>query len=184
MPAMKDKETTAFVPPVADRRHHEVASPHGVRIDEYHWLRDDSRKDRDVLDYLTAENDYTQAMLAPVKELENQLFDEIVGRIKQDDSSVPVFDDGYWYYVRYETGGEYPIYARKKGDPSGYDPSAPEQIMLDANQLAKGHDFYTIAATRVSPDGRLVAYAEDTVGRRQFTVRIKTSKVAKRCPRP
>ena len=155
-------------PPVADRRPHEIVSPHGTRIDEYYWLRDDTREDEEVLAYLAAENAYTEAILAPVKELENQLFDEIVGRIKQDDSSVPVFDDGYWYYARYETGKEYPIYARKKGQLS-----ATEEIMLDCNELAAGHGFYKVGATRVSPDGKRLAYAEDTMGRRQFVIRFK-----------
>ena len=165
---MSTQQRATARPPVADKRHHVVHSPHGDRVDEYHWLRDDSRRDPAVLAYLAAENAYTQTMLAPVKELENRLFDEIVARVAEDDSSVPVRDGDYYYHVRFETGQEYPIHARKRGDLA-----APEEVMLDSNQLAEGREFYNIAAIQMSPDGQLVAYAEDTVGRRQYTIRIK-----------
>jgi oligopeptidase B len=145
-----------------------VVSPHGVRHDPYYWLRDDTRTNPDVLAYLQAENAYTDAVLAPVKALEQQLFAELRARVKEDDSSVPVFDRGYWYYTRYETGKQYPIHARKRGSLE-----APEQVMLDGNALAGGHAFYKIANYDVSPDGRLIAWAEDTVGRNQFVLRIK-----------
>ena len=155
-------------PPVAAMKPHTVKSPHGNREDEYYWLRDDTRKDPEVLGYLAAENAYKDAMLAHVKPLEERIYGEIIGRIKQDDSSVPYRKRGYWYYWRYETGSEYPIYARKAGEIT-----APEQVLLDENALARGHDYYDIGDFEVSPDNRLVAYAEDTVGRRQFTLRFK-----------
>jgi oligopeptidase B len=155
-------------PPVAATKPHEVASPHGTRSDPYYWLRDDARVDPEVLAYLNAENAYTEAVLAPVKSLEETLFGELRARIKEDDSTVPVFDRGYWYYARYEIGKQYPIYARRKGELD-----APEEILLDGNELADGHNFYKIGNYDVSPDGRLIAWAEDTVGRNQFVLRVK-----------
>jgi len=153
---------------VAPVRPHTVRSPHGDRVDEYYWLRDDTRKDPDVLGYLQAENAYTKAMLAHAEPLENRLYDEIVARIKQDDASVPWRHRGYWYYSRYETGREYPIHARK-ADAQG----APEEVMLDVNALAAGFEFFQVAALDVAPDNRMLAYAEDSVGRRQWTLRFK-----------
>src|SRR5689334_9800756 len=90
------------------------------------------------------------------------------GRIKEDDSSVPTFDDGYWYYRRFETDKQYPIYARRKGTMQ-----APEEVVLDGNQLATGHAFYAIGTWAVTRDGKLVAWAEDTVGRHQYALRVK-----------
>ena len=152
-------------PPAADRRPHEVKSPHGKRQDPYYWLRDDERKNPDVLAYLAAENAYTEAVLAPAKSLEDTLFAELRARVKEDDSSVPVYDRGYWYSVRYETGKQYPIYERKQGDRL--------EVFLDGNVLAQDHAYYKIAAYVVSPDSSLVAWSEDTVGRNQFTLRVK-----------
>jgi oligopeptidase B len=156
------------VAPVAARRPHDVVSPHGTRNDPYYWLRDDERKDPDVLAYINAENDYTNKVLAPANALEDTLFSELRARVKEDDESVPVLDAGYWYYVRYETGKQYPIYARRKGAMD-----APEEILLDGNVLAVGHPFYKVGAYDVSRDGTLIAWAEDTVGRNQFVLRIK-----------
>jgi oligopeptidase B len=156
------------VPPVAAVRPHAVVSPHGTRQDEYYWLRDDTRGDPRVIGYLEAENAYKEAMTAHTRALEDRLYEEIVARIKQDDSTVPYRERGYWYYTRFETGREYPVYARRAGTLE-----APEQVMLDANELADGHDFYQVGALAVAPDNRLMAYVEDTVGRRQFTLRFK-----------
>jgi oligopeptidase B len=155
-------------PPIAAVRPHVVRSPHGDRVDPYYWLRDDTRQDPEVLAYLTAENAYTDAMLAAARPLEERVYGEIVGRIKQDDASVPYRKRGYWYYSRYETGSDYPIYARKRGTLE-----APEEILLDENALAAGREFYEIGAMEVSPDDRILAYADDDVGRRQWTLRFK-----------
>jgi oligopeptidase B len=155
-------------PPVAAVRPHEVVSPHGTRVDEYYWLRDDTRTNPEVLAYLEAENDYKTAMTAHSEALEDRVYGEIIARIKQDDSSVPYRKRGHWYYSRYETGKEYPIYARKAGSLV-----AAEQVMLNANELAAGHEFYQIGALAIAPNDRLLAYVEDIVGRRQFTLRIK-----------
>ncbi len=155
-------------PPVATMKNQVVRSPNGDRVDEYYWLRDDKRSDPEVLAYLRAENAYKDAVLAHLKPLEQRLYGEIVGRIKQDDASVPYPQRGYWYYRRFATGAEYPVYARRKGSPGG-----PEQVMLDLAEMARGHDFFDIGAVEVSPDNQLLAYAEDTVGRRQYTLRFR-----------
>jgi oligopeptidase B len=120
-------------PPIAARKLYRVISPNGSRADDYYWLRDDARTSKDVLDYLKSEDAYTAAMLAPTQALQDQLYKELVGRIKQDDASVPVLRRGWWYYTRYETGREYPIYARRHRSMR-----AQEQVMLDCNALAAG----------------------------------------------
>ncbi len=135
-------------PPRAPRRSHRVVSPHGTREDPWFWLRDDERKDPVMLAHLRAENAWREHALGHLAGFEQQLYEEIVGRIKQDDASVPVRHNGWWYYTRYEAGREYPIYARKKGSTS-----APEEILANANELAKGHDFYQIAALRARQVG-------------------------------
>ena len=162
--------TAGGVPaPAAEQRSYEVAAPHGAtRQDEYYWLRDDQRSNPDMLAYLKAENAYADAIMAPLEKSEAALLEELVGRIKQDDSSVPYKYKDYWYYSRFEEAQEYPIYARREG---GMD--AEEEILLDVNLLAAGHDFYQVADWEVSPDQTLLAYVEDIVGRRQFTLRIK-----------
>ncbi len=156
------------VPPVAATRPCEVKAPCGTRVDEYYWLRDDSRADPDVLAYLAAENDYKDAMLAHLAPLQDRLYGEIVGRIKQDDSTVPYRERGYWYYRRFDAGEEYPRHVRRRGSLE-----APEEVLLDLAELARGRDFYDVAELEVSPDNRLLAYAEDTVGRRQYALRFK-----------
>ncbi len=165
------------VPPVAAGRPHAVVSTHGTREDPYYWLRDDERKDPEVLAHLAAENAYANAVLAPVQPLEDTLFAELRARIQEQDSTVPVFDRGYWYYVRHETAKQYPIYARRKGTLD-----APEQSMLDGNVLAVGHPFFKIGNYAVSPDGRLLAWAEDTVGRNQFVLRVMDLETGARLP--
>lgn len=154
--------------PVAPVHAFQVQSPNGMRIDDYYWLRDDTRSKPEVLDYLKAEDAYYAAMTAHTKGLEDTLYNEIVARIKQDDSTVPAKYKHFFYYTRFETGKEYPIYARKRGSET-----AAEEVMLDGNALAQGHGFFQIGAEEISPNEHLLAYAEDTVGRRQFTIRIK-----------
>ena len=162
------KETGMSTPPIAEARPRVVVSPNGSRTDDYFWLRDDTRCNPEVLAYLEAENAYSSAMLAHVKPLEDTIYGEIVGRIKQDDSSVPYRKRGFWYYTRYQEGGEYPLYARRKGNLD-----AVEQVMLDGNTLATGADFFEIGSMAVAPGERLLAYTEDRVGRRQYTLRFK-----------
>jgi len=157
-----------FSPPAAAVRPYVVASSQGARSDPYYWLRDDDRTNPEVLAYLAAENAYRERCMAPSKPFENALYEEIVARLKQDDSSVPYRKHGYWYNTRFEPGKEHPIFARRQGSID-----APEEILLDANALALGHDYYRIGALEVSPDSAWLAFCEDTVGRRQFTLRFK-----------
>ncbi len=164
----KDARPPLLSPPIAARKPHRVLSPNGTRDDVYYWLRDDTRKSKEVLNYLNDENAYTNSVLAPTQTLQDELYEELVGRIKQDDASVPVLRRGWWYYTRYETGREYPIYVRRRRTMS-----APEHVMLDGNALAAGKSFYQIGAWSVSPNGRMLAYAEDDVGRRQYKLTVK-----------
>ena len=140
---------------------------HGhVRVDDYYWLN--QRENPDVIDYLNAENEYTKTVMAHTEALQENLFEEIKGRIKQTDESVPYKLDDYLYYTRYEDGKEYPIYCRKKGAME-----APEQIMLDVNVMAEGHEFFSVRRRRISSDQDILAYAEDTQGRRIYTIKFK-----------
>ena len=153
--------------PVAAKKPHPVTSPNGTREDEYYWLRDDKRENPEMLAYVKAENDYADAKLAHIKPLETKVYNEIVGRLQQDDSTVPYLMNGYWYFRRFETGKEYPVYARRKGTKD-----APEEVLLNGNEMSKGHDFFEIGDIAVSPDSRMLAWAEDTVGRRQYVIRV------------
>jgi oligopeptidase B len=157
--------------PVAERRPFDVVSPNGNRRDDYYWLRDDTRKSKDVLAYLEAENAYRDAYMAPSADLTQKLYDELVARLKPDDASVPVLDRGYFYYSRFVPGLDYAVYARRKGAMT-----AREEVLLDGNAMAQGHSFFQIGDTEVSPDGMLLAYTEDDVGRRQYTLHIKNLK--------
>ena len=166
---MPDPEhRVAPVAPRAAQRPHVVASPWGNRVDEYYWLRDDERTAPDVLAHLAAENHYAEQVLAPLAPLERQLFDELSARIEPDESSVPVWRDGYWYASRFEAGQEYAIHVRRKGSLT-----AAEEIVLDENVLAAGREFFDLGDWTVSPDGGLVAYTEDTVGRRQYELAVR-----------
>jgi oligopeptidase B len=154
-------------PPIAAKRDHAVVAAAGTRNDEYYWLRDDTRKDPEMLAYLAAENAYANAVLAPLKPLQEKIYKEITDRIKQDDSTVPFRQRGYWYYSRYEPGKEYAIIARRRGSMQ-----ADEEILLDNNALSKGHEFFQIGDWVVSQDNRMLAYAVDLTGRRQFELRF------------
>ncbi len=175
---------SAATPPDAAQRPHTVVAPHGAeRSDEYYWLRDDKRENPEMLAYLAAENAYADSVLAPLKGVQDTLYEEIVARIKQDDSSVPYRERGYWYYTRFETGKDYPVHARR-ADAEGVDALsiqraneagdfAGEQVLLDVNALAEGKDYYQAGVLAVSQDNRLLAWAEDLNGRRQYTVRFR-----------
>ncbi len=144
--------------------------------DNYHWMRlSDEQKNaqepdaqtQEVLNYLNAENTYREAVMAHTKKLEETLFEEIKGRIKQTDMSVPYKENGYFYITRYEEGKEYPIYSRKKESLE-----AQEEIMLNVNDLARDFAYYAVGGLAVSPDNTMLAYSEDTVSRRQYTIRL------------
>lgn len=153
-------------PPVA-KKHPVVTTLHGDRrVDDYAYFKD--RTHPETIPYLEAENRYTEAMTAHTKELEQQLYDEMLGRIKEDDSQVPVPRDGWYYYSRTERGKAYPIYARKRGALT-----APEEIYFDQNAEAAGHAFYQLGGMEVSPDHKRLAVLVDTNGYEDFTLRVK-----------
>jgi oligopeptidase B len=137
-----------------------------IRIDNYYWLRE--RDNQEVVDYLEAENAYTEVVMAHTEDLQEKLYKEIVGRIKETDISVPVKRDDYFYYSREEEGKQYPIYCRKKGSLE-----AKEEIILDVNRLAEGHDFCAVGSLEISFNQGLLAYAVDFVGRRKYTIYVK-----------
>lgn len=153
-------------PPVAEKQPKELTMHGHTRVDNYYWLNE--RENPEVISYLEAENAYTQEVMADTEELQEKLFNEIVSRIKQTDESVPYKKNGYFYYTRYEAGKEYPVYARKKGSTD-----RKEEIMLNANERAEGKSYYSAAGMNVSPDNRLLAFGEDTVSRRKYTLRFK-----------
>ncbi|WP_343701650.1 S9 family peptidase [Chitinophaga sp.] len=174
--AAKKQEKMNVTPPVAEKIRHEFPAIHGdVRVDEYYWLKD--RDNPKVIAYLQAENKYTDTMLSPVKEFREKLYEELKGRIKEKDESVPYFLNGYVYYTRYEEGKEYPLYCRKKGNES-----APEEVMLNVNDMAKGYAYYNVVGLNVSPDNKMVAYGVDTVSRRKYTIHIKNLETGELLP--
>lgn len=160
-------------PPMARRVPKSMTTHGDTREDPYYWLRDDARKDPEVLAYLNAENAWLESRLAPAKALRAALFEELKGRIQEDDSTPPVRLNGWWYYTRYAEGLEHPIHCRKASTPDGTAPAGDEMVMLDVNALARGHDFYQVRGMEVTDSGRLLAYGEDTVSRRQYTIRFR-----------
>ena len=163
------------LPPLAPARPHVVTSPHGDRIDEYYWLRDDDPRAKrpEVMAHLEAENRYTEAMLAPLAPLQAQLVAEMRSRIQDDDSTPPVYDHGWWVWREYAAGAEYPRLLRQRGGPERPDATAPRELMLDQPARAAGQAYYRVGGWSVSPDGRRLAWAEDTGGRRIHTLRFK-----------
>ena len=162
----KNMPDSNISPPVADVIPYQHKIHDHIRIDPYNWLNE--RENPEVLDYLLRENDYYQKMTSHTKALQNELYHEMRGRIKEDDSSVPYFYNGYWYITRYEEGRDYPIYSRKKEKLN-----ADEEILFDCNKMARGLDYFHLVGISVSPDNTKVAFGVDTVSRRQYTIRIK-----------
>lgn len=169
--------------PVAKKVRHEMEMFGDVRVDNYYWLRDDSRSDPEVLDYLHQENAYTEYVMSGTKQLQDQMYAEIRGRIKEDDITAPVRRGPYYYYERTLEGKEYSQHCRRFAPDDGaplsvYDtmptgPDAPpEHIILDENVKAQEHKYYSIGAFKASPNNKLVAYAEDTKGDEIYTVYI------------
>ena len=155
-----------LTPPKAAIHPHEMTMHGHTRIDNYYWLNE--RENPEVIAYLEAENQYAETCLKHTEPLQEQLFKEITGRIKQDDNSVPVKIRDYYHYTRYEEGKEYPIFCRKFQSLE-----AAEEILLDGNQLAEGHAFFEIGELGLSEDDKLLAYSVDTVSRRIYTVYVK-----------
>jgi oligopeptidase B len=162
-------------PPVAPQVPYTVKSPQGDRNDEYYWLRDDDLKAKrpEVMQYLEAENAFTAAWLAPLQGLQKQLVAEMRGRIREDDSTPPLYDHGWWYWREFKTGAQYPLLWRQRGGPEKPDAKAKPQLLLDQPALAAGKAYYKVASAAVSPDGKLLAWTEDLTGRRIHSLRIK-----------
>jgi len=160
-----------------EKRPHEMTLHGHTRNDEYFWLRDDTRKDPEVLAYLEAENAYFEKVMKPVAGIQETMFEEMTARLDPDESSVPYLKNGYWYYSRYEPGKEYAIQARRKGSMD-----ADEEILVDGNRRAEGHEFYRLSGMEVSDDHRYVAIAEDTTGRRINEIRILDTQNGKFLP--
>ena len=158
--------------PVAKICPRELVAHGDIRIDNYYWLNE--RENPEVIDYLEQENRYQEEMMKDTEDLQKELYDEIVGRIKQDDVSYPIKRNGYYYYSRYEEGKEYPVYCRRKDNMEN-----PEQILLDGNEMAKDHHYFDIGAYSISPDNRLIAYSVDIVSRRQYHIFVKEIETGK-----
>ena len=163
--------------PKATKKPYEMTEHGNTRIDNYYWMRltDDQKSAKkydnqttEVVEYIEDENSYLESNLSHTKNFQNDLFEEIVGRIEKDDESVPYFDNGYFYYSRYESGKEYAIHCRKKGSLDGR-----EEILLDENILADGFDYFAIGGRRVSPDNKWLAYGVDTLSRRIYEIHFK-----------
>jgi oligopeptidase B len=152
--------------PVAEKNPKELTIHGDTRIDNYYWLRE--RENPEVISYLEAENSYRESVMKGSKKFQKELFDEIVGRIKKDDASVPYRDNGYYYYTRFEDEKEYPIICRKKGSLD-----AEEEIMANVNEMAEGYAYFQVAGANVSPNNRYMAIGIDTVSRRKYTIYIK-----------
>lgn len=164
-------------PPIALIQPETLTVHNDSRIDEYFWMRlSDEQKDegdknpqtKEVLEYLRAENSYTEAVMKSTEKLQGELYDEMIARLDPTDQSVPYLYNGYYYYSRYQEGAEYPLHCRKAGSLN-----APEEIMLDETALAEGRDYYDISGASISKDNQLVAFGEDTLSRRIYTIRFK-----------
>jgi oligopeptidase B len=162
---------TLPAPPVALVEHTEKQLHGVVLTDDYAWLRD--KENPEVTKYLEAENAYAEALTAPLAPLREQLYEEMLGHIKQTDVSVPYRDGDYWYYSRTEEGLQYAIHCRKKGGEAGPREYTAEEVILDGNAMAAGLPFFALGAIDISDDGRWMAYTVDTTGFRQYTLKIK-----------
>ena len=152
--------------PAAEKIKKELTAHGHTRVDDYYWFN--KRDDPKVIEYLNAENAYTDECLKHTKVLQDDLYNEMIGRIKQDDSTVPYKYNGYWYYTRFEEGKEYPVYCRKKESLD-----ASEQILLNVNELAEGHNFFMVHGLSVSRDNKILSYGVDTLSRRIFDIYFK-----------
>ncbi|MEM9850147.1 MAG: oligopeptidase B, partial [Bacteroidota bacterium] len=169
------REDIIVQPPIAKKVAKALETHGHTRTDDYYWMRD--KENPEVIEHLNVENAYTNAMTAHLKGFQDKLFEEIKGRIKEDDESVPYKYNGYYYITRFEKSMEYPIHSRKKGSLE-----AEEELLLNVNELAKDYDFYSIGGQSVSPNNRLLAYGEDTLSRRIYTLRFKDLETGEMLP--
>lgn len=165
-----DKES--LIPPIAKIIPKSDTLLGDVRVDNYYWLRD--RSNPDVIKYLEAENEYTKSIMKHTERLQESLYKEMLGRIKETDLSVPEKLDDYYYYTRTEEGKQYRIFCRKKENLD-----AEEEILLDENELARGHHYFSIGVFKISPDHQLLAYSADTAGRETYTIYVKNLNTGK-----
>lgn len=161
-----DMKKNEIIEPRAEKINKIMTMHNHERIDEFYWLNE--RGNPKVIDYLNSENDYRNSYMEDYKGLENELFEEIKSRIKEDDSSVPYLDNGYYYYTRFEKGKQYPIYCRKKDDLKNH-----EEILIDVNKMSQGHEYFRIGGIDISPNNKIMAYSVDTISRRLYTVHFK-----------
>lgn len=159
-------EQTNVAAPVAPKIPKALTIHGDTRTDNYYWMND--RNDPKVIAYLQEENAYLDTIMQPEKKLRENLYEEMKGRIMETDASAPYMKNGYYYYTRFETGKEYPIYCRKKGSLE-----AAEEVILNVNEVAQGHAYCHVNGLSVSPDNRLLAFGVDTVSRRKYLIRIK-----------
>lgn len=171
--ALSKGPTMQFNP--APKNPHRLEIHGDVRVDNYFWMRE--RDSKPVLEYLHMENSRTAMALGPVTDLEKKLYHEMRSRIKETDDSVPVFDSGYFYYVRYQAGQEYPLHCRKKGSLD-----AAEEVILDENELAAGENYFDLSTTDITSDQNLMAFAVDRVGRRFYDIQFKDLRTGKILP--
>ena len=160
------KENSNLPPPKAEKIPYQHKIHDDIRVDNYYWLRE--RNNPEVIEYLERENDYYNKLTIQSKPIQKELFFEMKARIKEDDSSVPYFYNGYWYITRFEIGKSYPIYTRKKDSLS-----ANEEILVDVNIEAKGYEYFSLVGINISPDNSKMSYAIDTQSRRKYTLYVK-----------
>lgn len=173
---MAQKMTTnGLAAPHAQKKPFPMTIHNHTRIDDYYWLN--NRENPEVIDYLNAENTYTEKVMAPIASQKESLFEEMKARIKEKDESVPYKDGSYFYYSKYVEGGEYPVYCRKHKTLD-----APEEIMLDGNEMAKGKTYFQIGGFEVSDNEGILAYGEDTISRRNYTLKFKNLKTGQIYP--
>lgn len=168
----ESKQMIKIEEPVANKIPKELKIHDDVRVDNYYWMN--NREDKNVISYLNSENDYYGQLTKHTKDFQNILFEEMKGRIKEDDVSVPYKNNGYWYATRYEKGKEYPIYSRRKGEET-----ADEEIMFNCNELAEGHEYFRLGGLAISPNNELAAFGTDTISRREYSIRVKNLKTGK-----
>ncbi len=168
-----DMKKNEIIEPRAEKINKIITAHNHERIDEFYWLNE--RGNPKVIDYLNSENDYRNSYMEDYKGLENELFEEIKSRIKEDDSSVPYLDNGYYYYTRFEKGKQYPIYCRKKDNLKN-----DEEILIDVNKMSQGHEYFRIGGIDISPNNKIMAYSVDTISRRLYTVHFKNLETGKK----
>src|SRR6202162_1019617 len=173
--AADDTSSSLPAPPVAKKAPKTTEINGRTMVDNYYWLRD--KKNPEVKAYLEAENAYTEAVMKPTEGLQKKLYDEMLSRIKETDVEVPYKEGDYFYYTRTEAGKQYGIRCRKKGSMQ-----PPEKIVIDVNELAKGHTFMSLGSYNVSPDGNVLAYTTDDTGFRQYTLAVKDLRNGKVLP--